>query len=97
MHVCVHVHVYVHVCVHVYLCLGLTSPSLAVSGGSGLRGTSFYIGINAINFGKLATPFSLLPPGHLAEMYFTLALQCHFSLPHWSRPLMVSVTMVAVL
>ena len=66
----------------------LHQVNMALSGGSGLRGTSFYIGINAINFGKLATPFSLLPPGHLAEMYFTLALQCHFSLPHWSRPLM---------
>eukprot|EP00731_Ephydatia_muelleri_P025449 Em0017g532a len=32
--------------------------------------------------------------GHLAEMYLTQALQCHFSAPHWSRPLMVSVHVV---
>ena len=78
------------------MCPGLTSSSLAVSGGRGLRGISFYTGINAINFAKLDTPFSLLQPGHLAEMYFTLGLQCHFSMPHWSRPLMVSVTMATV-
>eukprot|EP00731_Ephydatia_muelleri_P025461 Em0017g544a len=32
--------------------------------------------------------------GHVAEMYLTQALQCHFSAPHWSRPLMVSVHVV---
>ncbi|KAL5459850.1 hypothetical protein EMCRGX_G033233 [Ephydatia muelleri] len=66
----------------------LHQVNMALSGGRGLRGISFYTGINAINFAKLDTPFSLLQPGHLAEMYFTLGLQCHFSIPHWSRPLM---------
>ena len=59
--------------------------------GSALRGIGFYTGLNAINFARLDAPFGLLQPGRLAEMYLTLALQCHFSLPRWSRPLMVSV------
>ena len=51
----------------------------------------FYLGLNALNFAEADRPFHRLSQQELAEMFFTLGLQCHFSIPYGSSLPMVSV------
>jgi hypothetical protein len=50
----------------------------------------FYLGLNAVNFAEADRPFHRLTQQELAEMFFTLGLQCHFSIPYGSSFPMVS-------
>ena len=50
----------------------------------------FYLGLNALNFAEADRPFHRLSQQELAEMFFTLGLQCHFSIPYGSTFPMVS-------
>jgi len=59
------------------------------TGGINLHGTGFYLALNALNFAEAARPYRSLSDRKLSEMFFSLGLQCHFSLPHGSTPLMV--------
>lgn len=55
----------------------------------------FYLGLNALNFAEADRPFRRLTQQELAEIYFTLGLQCHFSIPYVSTFPMVSVSVRA--
>lgn len=50
----------------------------------------FYLALNALNFAEADRPFHRLSQQELAEMFFTLGLQCHFSVPYGSSLPMVS-------
>lgn len=41
----------------------------------------FYLGLNALNFAEADRPFNRLSTKQLADMYFTMGLQCCYSLP----------------
>jgi len=62
--------------------------NMASTGGINLHGTGFYLALNALNFAEAARPYRSLSDRKLSEMFFSLGLQCHFSLPHGSTPLM---------
>ena len=59
---------------------------------SQLRGMGFYLGLNALNFAEADRPFQRLSEQQMAEMYFTMGLQCHYSIPLASSAPMVSCT-----
>ena len=63
---------------------------LAATGATHLHGMGFYLGLNALNFAEADRPFHRLTQQELAEMFFTLGLQCHFSIPYGSTFPMVS-------
>ena len=60
------------------------------TGGANLHGTGFYLALNALNFAEADRPFrKLCNEQQLSEMFFSLGLQCHFSLPYGSTLPMV--------
>ena len=63
---------------------------LVATGATHLYGMGFYLGLNAVNFAEADRPFHRLTHQELAEMFFTLGLQCHFSIPYGSSFPMVS-------
>ena len=60
------------------------------TGGANLHGMGFYLALNALNFAEADRPFrKLCNEQQLSEMFFSLGLQCHFSLPYGSTLPMV--------
>ncbi len=59
----------------------LVSSTLA-TGSTHPNGMGFYLGLSALNFAEADRPVRLLTKQQLSEMYFTLGLQCHFSIPY---------------
>ena len=53
-------------------------------GAAHLHGMGFYLALNALNFAEADRPFGKLSRQQLAKMFFTLGLQCHFSIPYGS-------------
>ena len=66
------------------------SPLPLGTGGANLHGMGFYLALNALNFAEADRPFrKLCNEQQLSEMFFSLGLQCHFSLPYGSTLPMV--------
>ena len=87
------------ICVHTlsppvisFLSSTYITPSLLPlgTGGANLHGMGFYLALNALNFAEADRPFrKLCNEQQLSEMFFSLGLQCHFSLPYGSTLPMV--------
>lgn len=50
----------------------------------------YFLALNALNFAEADRPFNRLGEDQLAEMYFAMGLQCHYSMPYGSSLPMVS-------
>lgn len=61
------------------------------SNSTQLKGMGSFLALNALNFAEADRPFNRLSEHQLAEMYFTLALQCHCTIPYVSSLPMVSL------
>ena len=63
----------------------------AASHSSQLLGMGCFLGLNALNFAEADRPFNRLSDQQVAEMYFAMSLQCHYSMPYVSSLPMVSL------
>lgn len=69
-------------CMEVITLLPPGISSFSASGSTHPNGMGFYLGLSALNFAEADKPTRLLTKQQLSEMYFTLVLQCHFSIPY---------------